>query len=291
MKDAYNRFPKALRKICLAAAVLGAFAAPASTAAQDASLEQVLLKAADYCKKLEASIFDFICREEVRENIHPVPPPAQSSSGEIAGLRLSNRMPVWMREKKTYVYDYQCTRKDGRLQESRILLEDNGRKTNEAGAALKTTGVDFHNALLNPINLFAARNQGNYEFRFAGRDRQEGRPVILVEAERRPGTGAADFLAVKAWLAETGGDILKIEWIQVPHANLRVFREREGFFNGTLRLRVRTEFRAEKNGLRFPSRLWIEEAYVRTGGKAHVRSELNVAYKDFKFFNVDYDVR
>jgi len=59
----------------------------------------------------------------------------------------------------------------------------------------------------------------------------------------------------------------------------------------TPRLVMRSDFSAEKNGIRFPSSLYVEEAYLKESGKAFVRSKTEVVYKDFKFFSVDYDVR
>src|SRR5512139_2505407 len=40
-------------------------------AAATPSLPDVLAKAAEYCRKLESSAFDFVCREEIRETIDP----------------------------------------------------------------------------------------------------------------------------------------------------------------------------------------------------------------------------
>ena len=110
MNRATRGFPKAFRKAVFAAAAVWACAAGARAAVEDPALDKLLLRAAEYCRRIEASVLDFICREEVKETIHPIPAPSLSSSGEITGFRLSNRMPVWLRDKKTYVYDYQCTR-------------------------------------------------------------------------------------------------------------------------------------------------------------------------------------
>ena len=50
-----------------------------------------------------------------------------------------------------------------------------------------------------------------------------------------------------------------------------------------------TEFGFEKNGVRFPNRFSIEEAYVNKKGKKSLRSTLNVVYRDYKFFTVVVD--
>ncbi len=57
------------------------------------------------------------------------------------------------------------------------------------------------------------------------------------------------------------------------------------------RITLRTEFSVEKNGIRFPSKLSLEEAYLTERGRVFVRSETNVVYKDFKFFTVEVVVR
>jgi hypothetical protein len=95
----------------------------------------------------------------------------------------------------------------------------------------------------------------------------------------------------KAWIDPQTAEILKIEWIQKPVENVKVFKVRAALANGTLRMTVRTEFSAEKNGLRFPSRIRIEEAYLRPRGRAFIRSKTNVTYRDFKFFRVETEVK
>ena len=59
----------------------------------------------------------------------------------------------------------------------------------------------------------------------------------------------------------------------------------------TPRVVLTSEYAFEKNGIRFPSRLSVEEAYLKESGKAFVRSKTEVVYKNFKFFTVKYEVR
>jgi hypothetical protein len=46
-----------------------------------------------------------------------------------------------------------------------------------------------------------------------------------------------------------------------------------------------------KNGIRFPSRLFVEEAYISAWGRAFVRSETAVVYRNFRFFTVEVEIR
>jgi hypothetical protein len=57
------------------------------------------------------------------------------------------------------------------------------------------------------------------------------------------------------------------------------------------RLTLTSKFEVAKNGLRFPTRLMVEEAYLNARGRAFIRSTTQVTYKDFKFFTVEVDVR
>ena len=47
----------------------------------------------------------------------------------------------------------------------------------------------------------------------------------------------------------------------------------------------------QKNGIRFPSRLVFEEAYINPRGEKFTRSETTVIYKNYKFFTVEVDIK
>lgn len=102
-------------------------------------LEKILEKCADYCERLTNSSLFFVCKETIKEEIHhsaPVSSPTvttKSGSYVIQGRGRGQNV-----EKNTYVYDYQLVRKENKIKESRILLEENGKKKNEKNAPLKT---------------------------------------------------------------------------------------------------------------------------------------------------------
>ncbi len=270
---------------------------PVSPQAAEASADLRLLleKAAAYCRRLESSVLDFVCREAVEEEVD-----ASKDS-----LKVRAPVPTWVlpknmpsmsvqsnaRYRVSCVYDYQCVRAEGRIKERRILLLQNGKKKNEPDAPLLISSLAYRNAMLGPVNLFSERNQARYGFKPAGRAKYEKRPVVVVEATPRADEVDPLCLTGKAWIDPQTGDILRIEWTQKPSANPEIFEDRAKRAKGRLRLTVRTEFSEEKNGLRFPSRIWIQEAYVRERGRAFVRSETDVVYKDFKFFTVETEVR
>ncbi len=141
--------------------------------------------------------------------------------------------------------------------------------------------------LLGPVGIFAERFRPFYEYRIVGREKVDRKPALIIEAlpaVERPG---ATNLYGKAWVGEADGEILKIEWSESRVGRREIFEQRAEKYGLKPRITLRSEFSAEKNGIRFPSTLWIEEAYLNERGRAFIRSTTTVAYKDFKFFTVE----
>ena len=260
------------------------------------SLEALLAKAAEYCRKLESSAFDFVCREEISETIDPNLDIVRNGPLSIDPGWTTYAGPSviisWARKtKRSFVYDYQCVRAGRTIREMRTLLEENGKKKVVPNATLQTSVVVFGTALLGPVGLFGERFQPDYDFAIAGEEKIGKIRVLVVDAKPKPGVPPIRNLYGKAWVNPATGDILKIEWSESRVGRFDVFEKRGQLYNRKPRLVIRSEFSAEKNGIRFPSRLSVEEAYLKESGRAFVRSKTEVVYKDFKFFTVKYEVR
>lgn len=259
-------------------------------------LEAVLKKASDYCRRLESSVLDFVCREEVVEKADPSrdkakPLAPQHDWNLVQGGTRTTIYSVFRPIKNAFLYDYQCVRANRVIRETRTLIELNGKKRNDPDTPLMTTSIAYRNALLGPVNLFSDLSQNGYEYRVAGTEKLEKRPMAVIEVRPKAGAFEPVCLSGKAWVDPKTAEILKIEWTQKPAEWAEIFAQREEKIGGKLRLTLRTEFHTEKSGIRFPSKLWIEEAYINDRGRAFVRSETNVTYMDFKFFTVEWDVR
>jgi hypothetical protein len=270
----------------------------------DLPFEALLDRATEYCRRLENSAFDFVCREEIKESIDPAfdvnisrkpeldlskLPPATATpySGPTVVIRTYNIKKI----KHSYVYDYQCVRAGRTIREVRTLLKEDGKKKVVPNADLATSIVVFSNALMAPVNLFSERFRPSYDFSVVGEDKIGKVRVLVVDAKPRPGAPPTRNLYGKAWLDPKTGDILRIEWSENRVGHYDIFEKRGAMFKRTPRLVIRSEFSAEKNGIRFPSSLYVEEAYLTDKGKVFVRSKTEVVYTDFKFFSVTYDVR
>jgi len=266
--------------------------------APQAQLSALLAKAAAYCQRLESSAFDFVCREEISETINPsldvdkkapLVDPGWKSPKPTTGATFT--ISTVRKIKHRFVYDYQCVRAGRTIREMRTQLEENGKKKVVPNAELKTSVVVFGTALLGPVGLFGERFQPDYDFMIAGEDKIGKRNVIVIDARPKPGAPPTRNLYGKAWIDPATGDILKIEWSESRVGRFDIFERRGKLYGRTPRLIITSEFSAEKNGIRFPSRLSIEEAYLNDAGRATVRSRTEVVYRDFKFFTVEVEVR
>jgi hypothetical protein len=259
-----------------------------------ADLPSLLKRAAEYCQKLEGAGLNFVCREEIRETIDPLLDVRQRQVISYDWAWAPRNTMVMLSSprkiKNSYVYDYQCIRSGGAIREVRILLKENGQTKHESDARLKTSVVVFGTALLGPVGLFGERFQPQYDYAAIGQDRIGKRPVIIIDARPKPGAPETRNLYGKAWVDPVTADILKIEWSESRVGRHEVFDKRGELFQRTPRLTIRSEFSAEKNGIRFPSHLIVEEAYLGKSGRPFVRSKTDVAYADFKFFTVEVEV-
>jgi len=257
-----------------------------------------LRKAAAYCQRLEKANLNFVCEEEIEERVDPSldarqAPKSKEGSSTITGAKRPPVVPPWnIREsKRTFLYDYQCIRQGGQVQETRTLLKENGEERNEPRAKLATSTFVYANVLQGPVGIFAERFQGLYDYRFTGNDKVGDRPVAMIEAVPKPGLPESRNLYGRAWVDIETADILKVEWSEKRVGHFDIFEERGKALHREPRITIRSEFRTEKNGIRFPSSLFIEEAYVRDSGRAFIRSTTRVNYRNFRFFTVEVEVR
>jgi hypothetical protein len=281
--------------IFLGASPLPSQVPPNSQAASTLDLGSILKKLADYCLRLENAAFDFVCLEEIKERIDPTldqKRPRESLKDwafwDLA--RWNSSAPVMFKKiNNSYLYDYQCVRANRQIRETRTLLKEGSRRTREPNAQLKTAVVVYGYALLWPVGLFGERFQSHYDYKIAGEEMADGKPLVIIDATPEPGVPETRSLYGKVWVDKQTLDILKIEWSEKHIGRYEIFTKRGELYKRTPRLRVCSEFAAEKNGIRFPSSMFIEEAYLNDRGRAFVRSLTTVVYKDFKFFTVEVE--
>jgi hypothetical protein len=295
----------------LMALVLGGVSALAGLAGQELSSPQsdpfelglILKSAREYCRRLEQAALDFVCLEEVTEKVDisrdskepPVqkaPDVANPTRGVSGSGYMSSGRPISFnpgssdKREHTFVFDYQFIRREGKVEEKRVLLEKDGKKATENTPLPPTRAFNFSDILLAPVRLLDERLQGFYVYRLTGHETLDGVECRVLEVAPRFST-ISSCLGGKIWLKADDASVLRIEWDPSTFGNYETVRARAKGYKATPEVRSYSEFGVEKNGLRFPSIDFTEEAYRGAGGKLFVRAKTSVVYRNHKFFTVE----
>jgi len=253
-------------------------------------LADILAKAGKYCKKLENAAFDFVCKENITEKIDVSP---EWASGNRVLKIVKNLPGAWGPSKKirknTFVYDYQLIKKGKDVVETRILLEENGKERHEKNAKLKTQMFYFEKPLFGPIGLLSTYWQDYLDYKILKKKTLKGEKTLLIEAVPKPSL-SQKHLYGKIWRRESDFSILKIEWIPESMRDYVEIEKTAKRYKARPQITFITEYNIDKKGIRFPSKVFIEEAYFSKKGK-YIKSETTIKYEEYKFFTVETKVK
>ena len=225
-------------------------------------LEKILKKCAEYCEKLSHSVLDFTCNEKIAEEI-------RSGKPGIMGVQINS-----------YVYDYQLIRRGITIDEKRILVKENGQKTNIIVAQLKTKRFRHKHVVLGPIGLLGQRQQEVNEYKILKEVIYEGERTVIIEAIPKY-TNELNVLYGKAWIRKKDFSILKIEWEQESLENIEGIEKIAKRLNAKPIITFVSEYAYEKNEIRFPSKYSVDELYILSNGNKYNRSRLSVIYDNY----------
>lgn len=262
----------------------------------------LLLKSArQYSRHLESAALDFVCTEHVEETVEPFPKGNRSPASLVpqdleinpvssrpGGMTLRHSLEVRTRAENRYVFDYQFTRESGGLKERRILLTKNGKKLKRRETPPETMAFKYKDILLAPVELLDEKHAASYTYRISAECAQSdsGRSTEVIEAVPSP-DAFPPRLGGRIILRREDSSVLRIDWDPTTFDNYDVILARAKLLDADPRVTSYTEYGFEKNGLRFPSVDFTEEAYVLKGGKTFVRARTRIEYKDYKFFTVE----
>jgi TonB family protein len=266
------------------------FAAPSS---------DLMARIADYCGKLENAALYFFCREKIEEKLNPnhqfvsisvkIIDPFEKGllEGHLGAESLSGSRSG---EKTSFTYDYQVIQKDGRIQERRILVEENNRALRDEGAYPKTKRFYINKAIYGPIGLLAREEQPLYNYGLLNEETIKGRQALVIDVRpKRPSPLKPVY--GKVWVDKKDASILKMS-IEAEslagYERISADYESRGIKPA---ISIEIDYGFEKNGLRFPSRITLKEAYSDTKEGQAKMSEMRVDYNKYKFFKVGTEVK
>lgn len=252
------------------------------------SLSQILKGCSDYCERLAQSALYFVCNEKIEETFYDYT--YYTPSFRRTKYRVLSDTPQKI-EKNNYIYDYQLIKKGNKIEESRILLEENGEQKYKENAPLKTRRFYSKRSVFGPVGLLSEDSQKLYKYEILKEDTIEGRKVIVIEAKPqtniigRPNYG-------KIWIDKQNSSILRIETEEeslVGYDRLKEEAEKHGI---SPVLKATHYYGYEKKGLRFPSKTIFEESYsgLKLKGKRK-KSTTVITYDHYRFFTVEVGIK
>jgi protein TonB len=288
--EKYRRFEEDAEK---AAEPAGAGRAP------ETELVRLLEGAAGYCEKLEQAALEFICRERIGETHYNF-----ASDPKWIGLIVGSRetgeiisrtfFPQWDPQRtirSDYVCDYLYVRRGDRVEERRIVLEDDGRKMTDRNRLLEEKRFTALNPVLAAVELLGRGQQALFNYRVIGRSSLQRRDAAILEAIPKSGNSRGVEYA-KVWVDSGNFQILRSEVQGVPIEGYDdVLRDSIQFPVRPYLLTTHT-YEFEKNGIRFPGQSIIRVEYPRRGEFTKDRTlklKIDMKYDKYQFFSVETD--
>ncbi len=263
---------------------------PKSTQAETDKLGEILKKTEKYSERLKKVVFDFVCHENIREKVFLYNKKMVTKMIDGTGGRfLVTELKFKRTKTKTYLYDYQMVRKGEEGFEKRILLQENKRNKHQENAQLKLQRFAAKYLIYGPVGFLSKYWQDFFDYKIIGEDTVEGRSAILIEIVPNS-FREENYSFGNVWVDKVDYSILKIEWDQRSIKNIKDTVESRA---GDLKRKVvwGALYGVEKNGIRFPSRQYIEETFISLSGKKHTKYMVDIVYDNYKFFIVETEVR
>ena len=252
---------------------------------EKALLDNLLKGCGDYCSKMKSWSFHFFCKEKMSETRdYSIDMDKGFKIGRF-GLPESDNAPI---VKNTYLFEYQLLQEKNKVRESRTLLEHNGKKKNEADAKLQTRGYTYEKLIFGPLALLSRYWQRYFYYKILRKDVLWKEKAVVIEAiplQYSPN----NRLFGTIWISEEDFSVLKIEW-QPKALGAVPIEETARLLKAEPSITFYAEFKFKKRGIRFPSRYYLEEAYIDKNGKKILRLKQDVRLDDYMFFVVGTEI-
>jgi len=256
-----------------------------------AKLELILKKCANYCERVKSIALYYVCREEIidKTNSYRIANTLSSSPYEIVEKVPSRPLKLKSRRISSYLYEYQLINKEKELQELRTLLKKNNRKQNIENAQLETRFKAKY-PVYGSVGFLSRYWQDYFSYTIIGQERIGKIQATIIRATPQPNNKENRNLA-KLWINEKDCSILQIEWESnsIYDFDGRNIAFKNGEFGTVVMWSV--AYGLEKNGVRFPSRQLTQEFLVSESGERYLRNRITTNFIDYKFFIVETEIK
>lgn len=262
-------------------------------------LQMVLDKCTEYCLKLSESALYYICHEEIKEKFKKIKKKEGAAllvfgspslnSDEYMKAEDDKLLILGSTEKNVYVYDYQLIKKEGNIEEKRVLMEKDGKDVKLEDVPQGTKPSYTLKPVLVPVQIFGIEHRSRFSFKLVGDKKINGKLAYVIEASLRPGqTGY--IRRGRIWADKSDFRIVKVE-VETDFVEgfEQILAECNQYY---LKPHFKSTYYYEidKNGLLFPTRSKIRVEYSGfLRAKRRLKSEVKVTYRNYQFFTVEVD--
>ncbi len=275
----------------------------ASEQSHDIALQEILEGCRDYSRKLAEQALYFICEEAITIVHHQLKPlqilrELIFRQGEViwedpvTGGRVVYKGSVQIMdpsqsERKRYVCDYQFVRKNGEIEEQRLLLKEDGRSISGRSMTIEEERLSPFTFVFVAERILAFGRQESFEFRILRKERTGGRMAVVLDAFPRSGN-ADGVLSARLWVDQKDHRILKTEIFGVPIEGYDDVLKDAILLNIEPRFVTTHEYQMERDGVLLPTHVKVRIEYpgIRRSS-LETKARLDQTYKKWKFFGVE----
>lgn len=257
-------------------------------------LKKILEKTASYCERVKKIALFYVCEEKIQDKKYLYRQKvATTRAPSISGFLWTTKYELRGTKTTNFTYDYQLINKEGRLEEKRVLLEESGKKTHKENAKLSHIKYVSKYLIYGPVGFLSKYWQEFFNYKIIGKDYNyiNKEEAIIVSASPKSFM-EENYNFGKIWVNDKDFSILRIEWEPQSITDYKESRVKLPAEDLVKTVVWNVEYGVEKNGIRFPSRQFVQEALVsdRTTQKV-VLEDIFYFYGDYKFFIVDVEIK
>ena len=257
-------------------------------------LKQILKKTGEYCERIKKIALYYVCKENIaiKENLYRIVKninPIINPYGELRYDNKARKLKFHRTKKKTLIYDYQLVKKEKNLEENRVLLQENRKKKQKKNAKLQTN-YQAKYIIYGPVGFLSKYWQYYFDFEVTGEELIDNKKTIVLKASPKPANKNNRNYAT-IWIDKNDFSILQIEW---EPESIIDYQDNVKFKNlGDIKRTVtwRVTYAIEKNGVKFPSKQFIQDSIIDSSGEKKVLEEISFIYDNYKFFIVDVEYK
>lgn len=258
-------------------------------------LRQILVRTADYCEAVKQAALDFICREKISDKQYVYRTGSKKrvaaddnvmDFGDLAGEKV---LKLERTRRDNYEYDYQLIQKQGQPIEKRILLKEKGRTKRVENAELKIK-YSAKNIIFGPVGFLSRYWQNYFDYEIEGQEQLEDKRTIIIKAVPTKNNRDNQNIA-RIWINEHDFSVIQIAWEpqSIQGADETTMETERGELKRNVIWTVTYGY--EKNGIKFPSRQFIQAIYESSTKDNYPLQEISYIYEEYKFFTVETAVK